>query len=85
MPDRIVKGGKTKRARQVRHTLMAVTFPVLSFLVSKSLAKLETMVPAEMIMEMIPAQETEAPSSWYILGQADPRRASGSPRLIKER
>ena len=41
-------------ATAVMATLMAVTFPVPSFLVSRSLWRLETMVPREMIMEMIP-------------------------------
>ena len=36
-------------------TLNAVTFPVPSFLVSLSLCKLEIMVPAAIIIEMIPA------------------------------
>ena len=38
---------------------------------------------SEMIMERIPAQDTGTPSSGYMVGQADPSRESGRPRLIK--
>ena len=42
-------------ATAVIATLTAVTFPVPNFLVSRSLCRLEMMVPTEMIMEMTPA------------------------------
>ena len=64
-------------------TLMAVTLPVPRVRVSRSLCRLERMVPSEMIMERIPAQDTGTPSSGYMVGQADPSRESGRPRLIK--
>ena len=44
-------------------TLIAVTSPAPSFLVSRSLLRLETTVPAEMIIKMIPDQEMGTPSS----------------------
>jgi hypothetical protein len=37
-----------------------------------------------MIMERIPAQDTGTPSSGYMVGQADPSRESGRPRLMNE-
>ena len=43
------------------------------------------MVPTEMIMETMPAQESEAPSSVYMDGQAEPSSASGRPRLMNAR
>ena len=46
---------KPARATAVRPTLTAVTLPAPSRLVSRSLIKLETMVPAEISMEMTPA------------------------------
>ena len=66
-------------------TLIAVTFPVPSAFVSRSLCRLETIVPAEIIIDMIPAYETGTPNSWYMVGHAEPSRESGSPRLIKAR
>ena len=66
-------------------TLMAVTFPVPIFRVRRSLIRLEMMVPAAMVMEMAPAQETGTPNSGCMEGQAAPRRESGRPRLMKER
>ncbi len=41
------------------------------------------MVPAEMVMEMPPSQETGAFKSVPIVGQAAPSTASGKPRLMK--
>ncbi len=43
------------------------------------------MVPAEMTIEMPPANETGTPKSWYIVGQAAPSMASGNPRLTNAR
>ena len=45
-------------ASAVIATLTAVTIPVPNFLVSRSLCRLETMVPHEIIMETTPAYET---------------------------
>ena len=46
---------KPKRATAVVATLMAVTLPVPSRRVSRSLWRLEIMVPTEMMAEMTPA------------------------------
>ena len=46
---------KPNRAEAVRATLMAVTRPAPSRRVTRSLDRLDRMVPAEIIMEMIPA------------------------------
>ena len=70
-------------AAAVSSTLTAVTAPVPNLRVKKSEARLETMVPAAMIMETAPAAETEAPNSTCMTGQAEPSSESGSPRLIK--
>ena len=58
---------------------------LLSSRVRRSLWRLETMVPTATIMEITPAQETGTPNWTYMDGHAAPRRASGRPRLIKER
>ena len=68
-------------AAAVMPTLMVVTLPVPRVRVSRSLCRLERIVPSE--MERIPAQDTGTPSSGYMVGQADPSRESGRPRLIK--
>ena len=74
---------KPNSAAAVVPTLMAVTLPGPSRAVRVSLARLDTTVPAEMIMEIMPAQDRPAPKPRYMLGQAAPSRASGRPRLIK--
>ena len=76
---------KPKSATAVSATLPAVTLPVPRRLLSRSLARLETMVPAEMIMDTAPAQDRPAPRGWYMLGQAAPSSASGRPRLMNAR
>ena len=43
---------------------------------------LDTIVPTEIIMVIIPAYETGTPRPPYMLGQADPRMESGSPSEI---
>ena len=65
-------------------TLIVVTFPVPSLYVSRSLIRLETIVPNEIMMEIMPAQETDTLNSVYMVGHADPSKASGSPKLINE-
>lgn len=71
---------KPNSATAVVRTLTAVTFPVPNRVFSRSLFRLETIVPAEIIMEMIPAAETEVPSSWYMTGHAEPSRESGQSK-----
>jgi hypothetical protein len=46
---------KPNRAAAVMPTLMAVTLPVPSFRVRRSLSRLEMMVPAAIIMDTAPA------------------------------
>ena len=72
-------------ATAVTATLPAVTRPVPRRLLRRSLARLDTMVPAEMIMDTAPAQERSAPIGPYMLGQAAPSSPSGRPRLINAR
>ena len=66
-------------------TLRAVTFPVPSAPVSRSLARAEMTVPTEMMVEMPPAQDSGTPSAGYILGHAAPSSESGRPRLMNAR
>ena len=66
-------------------TLAAVTFPGPRRRVRRLLWRLETTVPKAMIMEIAPAEDTGTPKPPYIVGQAEPSRASGRPRLMKER
>ena len=67
----------------VINTLTAVTTLVLNLLVSRSLNKLEIIVPKAMIVEMIPAQDTGTLNWGYIECQAEPNKESGRPKLIK--
>ena len=76
---------KPNSATAVVATLSAVTRPVPRRVLSRSLARLDTMVPTEMIMDTPPAQDTPAPSCGYMLGHAAPSSASGRPRLMKAR
>jgi len=47
--------------------------------------RLDRIVPPAIIMLMIPAQDTGTFNAPYITGHAEPRRESGSPRLINAR
>lgn len=76
---------KPKNATAVTATLKVVTRSVPSLRVNRSLCRLETMVPVAMIMEMMPAWEMGTSKAGYMTGQAEPSKASGRPRLIKER
>ena len=76
---------KPNSATAVVATLSAVTLPVPRRPLSQSLARLDTMVPAEIIMDTPPAQDTPAPSGAYMDGQAAPSSASGRPRLMNAR
>ncbi len=49
----------------------------------RSESSADTMVPAEIIMEMPPAQEIGAFRSPLMVGHAAPSTASGNPRLMK--
>ena len=76
---------KPNSATAVMATLNTVILPVPSLALSRSLARLDTIVPAEMIIDTPPAQDTPAPSWGYMLGHAAPSSASGSPRLMHAR
>ena len=76
---------KPNRAAAVMPTLTAVTFPAPRARVSRSLWRLETMVPPETTMDTIPAKDTGTPNCPYMDGQAAPSRESGRPRLMKDR
>ena len=66
-------------------TLAAVTRPAPKRRVSRSLWRLEIMVPMEMTTDTAPAREMGTPKPPYMLGQAEPKRESGRPRLMKDR
>ena len=76
---------KPSSAAAVRQTLSAVTSPVPSFRVRRSLFKLETTVPAEMSMKMTPEADSGTPSSAWAIGQAEPSSESGRPSEMKAR
>ena len=76
---------KPKRASAVSATEAAVRMPVPRVRTSRSVRRLETMVPKQMMQETMPAEETAAPRAACIVGQAAPRRPSGRPRLTKAR
>ena len=76
---------KPKSAAAVMATLTAVTSAVPKRLVIRSDRRLDTMVPAAMIMEITPAKESSAPKSRRMTGQAEPSSESGRPRLMKAR
>ena len=69
----------------VMATLTVTTTPVPKRRLIRSERRLEMMVQAEMIMVTIPAALIGIPISWYISGQAEPSRESGSPRLMNAR
>ena len=48
----------------------------------RSESNAETMVPAEMTIEMPPAHDSGAPRSWLMDGHAAPSIASGNPKLM---
>lgn len=74
-----------KSAAAVRSTLTDVTNPAPSFFVILSERRLDTIVPPEIIIVIIPAYDTGSESSARITGHADPRSESGSPRLMNAR
>ena len=69
----------------VRKTLVRVTIGVPSLPAILSLKKLHMTVPNAMSIEIIPMYDTGTFSCENITGQADPRRESGNPRLMKDR
>lgn len=64
-------------------TLTSVTHPVPNRANRRALSKLETTVPQDTIMEIMPAKDMGASNSFCMEGHAEPSRESGSPRLIK--
>lgn len=47
--------------------------------------KLDIIVPSEIIIVIMPADDTPTPKSTCITGHAEPMSESGKPRLIKDR
>lgn len=66
-------------------TLSAVTSAVPSLRTMRSHRRLETIVPAQMTIETMPAYETGTEKSPHMTGHAAPSSESGRPRLIKAR
>ena len=73
---------KPNNPNAVSKTLIAVTFPVPSFLISLSVNKLEIIVQPDITIVKIPAYDKGMFSSSLMIGQADPSSESGRPRLI---
>ena len=73
---------KPNNAMAVIPTLIAVTFPVPNLKVNLSLKRLEKIVPTEIMIDTIPANDTGTSNCLYIVGHAPPSSASGSPKLI---
>ena len=51
----------------------------------RGLSRAEMIVMKEIVIETYPAQEDGTPKASCIVGQPEPSRESGSPRLIKIR
>lgn len=65
--------------------LTVVTILVPNRFVSRSDIRLEQIVPPEIIIETMPIYEIGTSKEILSAGQAEPRRESGSPRLINAR
>ena len=74
-----------KSPNRVSAVLAVTIMPVLNFLESLSENRLETVVPTEISIVIIPADASDTPRSLCISGHAAPRSESGSPRLINAR
>ena len=74
-----------KSPSAVSVTLIAVTSPVPSLLVNEFEKKLEIIVPTEIIIVIMPADDIDTLKSACIIGHADPMSESGSPKLMNER
>jgi len=70
-----------RRATAVIATLMEVTSPVPNFRVKRSDMRLAAIVPPEIIMETIPANDSGTLNESFIAGHAEPSNESGKPRL----
>ena len=76
---------KPNRAAALRNTLATVTPLVVKRAVSRSDRRLEQMVPPVMIMETMPAAERGWSKTRRMVGQPEPSRESGRPRLMNTR
>ena len=71
-------------ATAVITTLTAVTLPAPNLRKSLSLKRLDMIVPAQVSMDMVPANDTGTLISLYSTGHIDPNSESGKPKLIKQ-
>jgi len=69
-------------AMAVIATLTSVTAPEPNRLITRSLIRLERIVPPDIIIEIIPALSIDTPKPLYMDGHALPNRESGNPKLI---
>ena len=81
----LVQNENPTSATAVKKTLTTVTAAVPNLWMRRSASRLETMVPPEMIMVTMPMYETGTLSSRWMTGQPEPKRESGSPRLMNAR
>lgn len=80
--EKLPENEKPNSAATVNNTLVTVTVRVPNLCVSLSDKRLETIVPPDITMEIIPINETDTPSSVCMTGQPAPSSESGSPRLM---
>ena len=81
----LVEYENPNKARAVKKTLTVVTVRVLNLRVSFSDNKLDTTVPLDMIIDIMPIADRSIPISECIIGHEAPNNESGSPRLINAR
>lgn len=72
-------------ASAVRSTLAAVTRPVPKRSTTRTDIRLDTIVPAEMIIVTAPTHERLAPSDGAMAGHAEPMAESGRPSATNAR
>ena len=66
----------------IRMETMTIHF-VWNLRISRGLIKAERIVIKEIVMETYPAQDDGTPKADCMVGQPEPSRESGRPRLIK--
>ena len=71
-------------ATAVMAMLAAVTFPAPNWRRSLSLKRLDVIVPAQVSIDIVPANDTGTLISVCSTGHIDPKRESGKPKLIKQ-
>ena len=71
-------------ATAVMATLTAVTFPAPNLCKSLSLKRLDMIVPTQVSIDIVPANDICTLISVFSEGHIDPNSESGKPKLIKQ-